>query len=113
MSFVPLDCIWPNRFDPTALRTKEEVSTGYTRFREGDLLVPKITPTFQADRSVIARRLCGGVATGTTEIHVVRAGTDIDPRYLRYLLSTREFLYGGEAEMIGVAGQKRGNSIAG
>ena len=48
---------WPGtRLDGTRTRPKEEVVSGYTRFREGDVLVPKITPTFEADRSTITRR---------------------------------------------------------
>jgi type I restriction enzyme S subunit len=81
--------------------------TGYTRFKENDIVVPKITPTFQADRATIARGLHGGVAAGTTELHVVRCGHTVDTRYIRYLFSTSTFLQGGEAELIGVAGQKR------
>jgi type I restriction enzyme S subunit len=107
LSFVPLERVWPGRFNPSELRTKSAVSTGYTRFRDGDIVVPKITPTFQADRTLQVAGLCGGVGAGTTELHVVRPGPTIEPRYVRYLFSTRPFLQGGEAEMIGVAGQKR------
>ena len=106
MSFVPLERVWPNRFDPSELRTKGQVSTGYTRFEEGDIVVPKITPTFQADRSLRVTGLHGGVGAGTTELHVVRARA-AEPGYVRYLLSSHPFLVGGEAAMIGVAGQKR------
>lgn len=105
--FLPLEAVWPQRLDTTRRKSKAEVSSGYTRFREGDLLVPKITPTFEADRSVLVRDLVGGVGAGTTEIHIVRARPDVDARYLNYLVSSRQFLHGGAAEMIGVAGQKR------
>jgi type I restriction enzyme S subunit len=74
---------------------------------EGDILVPKITPTFQADRTAIATPIAGGVAAATTEVHVVRVKPAVDRRYVRYLLSTKQFLDEGEAAMIGVAGQKR------
>lgn len=105
--FVPLEAVWPDGVDSSRRKLKGEASTGYTRFREGDIVVPKITPTFQANRTTIAVGLEGGVAAGTTELHVVRPGPNIDRRYVRYLLSSRPFLHGGEAEMIGVAGQKR------
>ncbi len=74
---------------------------------EGDVVVPKITPTFEADRSTWIRGSPTTVLTGTTELHVVRPGGKLDPRYLDYLLSSRPFLEGGASEMIGVAGQKR------
>lgn len=105
--FVPLEAVWPEGVDSTRRKLKGEATTGYTRFREGDIVVPKITPTFQANRTTIAAGLEGGVAAGTTELHVVRPGPNVDGRYVRYLLSSRPFLHGGEAEMIGVAGQKR------
>jgi len=108
LPFFPLEAIWPGgRLITTCRQSKAAVSSGYTRFREGDILLPKITPTFQADRTVIANGLEGGVGAGTTELHVVRAGPDADVRYLRYLLSSKNFLDEGEASMIGVAGQKR------
>jgi len=108
VTFLALESVWPgSSADLSVLRTKSEVATGYTRFREGDILVPKITPTFQANRSMIARGLLGGVGAGTTELHVVRPSGVVDPRYLLYSLSSRPFLKDGEGAMYGVAGQKR------
>lgn len=74
VSFIPLEAVWANGLDTSQERRKRDVSNGYTRFREGDIVVPKITPTFQADRTAIARGLRGGIAAGTTELHVVRVG---------------------------------------
>lgn len=106
--FLPLEAVWPGAgLDTSRRRPKGEVVVGYTRFLQGDVLVPKITPTFQADRTVIAYPLEGGVGAGTTELHVVRPSPRIEPRYVRYLLSSKPFLDKGEASMIGVAGQKR------
>ena len=106
--FIPLEAVcFGNRLDVSRRRPKFAVETGYTRFREQDILVPKITPTFQANRTVIAEGLEGGIAAGTTELHVVRVKPDADRRYVRYLLSSKSFLDEGEASMIGVAGQKR------
>lgn len=107
VTFVPLEDVWPPpRWAPTRRRVKAEVSTGYTRFREGDVLVPKITPTFEAGRSVIAKGIPTQVAAGTTELHTVRP-RQVESRYLNYCLQSRPFLHGGEAAMVGVAGQKR------
>lgn len=107
LTFVPLEAVWPGRVDFTRKRPKSETSTGYTRFMEGDLIVPKITPTFEADRSTRIEGSPTTVLTGTTELHVVRPSVKLDPRYLDYLFSSRPFLEGGASEMIGVAGQKR------
>ena len=107
VTFVPLEAVWSDGVDVSRTRPRAEVAQGYTRFREGDIVVPKITPTFEADRSTIVQCLPQGFGVGTTELHVIRCGPNLDPRYLRYLVSSRHFLSGGEAEMTGVAGQKR------
>ncbi|WP_129840313.1 restriction endonuclease subunit S [Streptomyces sp. RFCAC02] len=108
LTFLPMEAVWPgNRLDITRRRPKASVATGYTRFQDGDVLVPKITPTFEAGRAVLIGRLLGGVGAGTTELHVVRPGPHIDPRFLLYVVNTHRFLKLGEAEMYGVAGQQR------
>jgi type I restriction enzyme S subunit len=108
-TFLPLECVWPNpRLDVSQTRTVGEVGSGYTRFMEGDVLVPKITPTFEAARSAIARGIRGGgPGFGTTELNVLRPGPDIDPRYLWYWTLSADFLDEGTAAMVGVAGQRR------
>lgn len=107
ITFVPLEDVWPPpRWRPLQKRSTIDVSSGYTRFRQGDVLVPKITPTFEAGRSVVAVDLPTPVAAGTTELHVVRP-TAADARYLNYCFQSRPFLMGGQARMLGVAGQKR------
>ncbi|WP_133884120.1 restriction endonuclease subunit S [Glycomyces sp. NRRL B-16210] len=108
VAFLPMENIWPgSRFDTSARKPKNQVAVGYTRFQEGDILLPKITPTFEASRSVIATGLLGGVGTGTTELHILRPGSLIDARFLLYSISTHDFLNLGKAEMFGVAGQQR------
>ncbi|WP_329029927.1 restriction endonuclease subunit S [Streptomyces sp. NBC_01423] len=108
LTFVPMEAVWPDgRLDISRRRTKSAVAAGYTRFQDGDVLVPKITPTFEAGRSILIRGLLGGVGAGTTELHVVRPGPRIDPRFLLYTVNTHTFLKLGAAEMYGVAGQQR------
>jgi len=108
VSFLPLEAIWPDsRYDPSRSRPLQEVASGYTRFREGDVLVPKITPTFEAARSAVARGLRGGLGFGTTELHVLRPGPRLDARFLWYRTLARDFVGKGTGAMVGVAGQKR------
>ena len=42
--FLPMERVWTDRLDLSEVRPKHEVASGYTRFAEGDLLLPKITP---------------------------------------------------------------------
>ncbi|WP_285689412.1 restriction endonuclease subunit S [Actinoplanes sp. NBRC 103695] len=69
--------------------------------------MPKITPTFEAGRSVPISGLLGGVGAGTTELHVLRPTESVDQSFLAYITQSHPFLKFGEAEMYGVAGQKR------
>ncbi|MFI1562543.1 restriction endonuclease subunit S [Streptomyces sp. NPDC020490] len=108
LTFLPMEAVWPGeRLDISRRRVKASVATGYTRFQNSDVLVPKITPTFEAGRAVLIHGLHRGVGTGSTELHVLRPGPLIDPRFLLYVVNTHSFLKKGEAEMYGVAGQQR------
>ena len=108
VTFLPMENVWQgDQLDLSQSRPKSVVATGYTRFESGDVVVPKITPTFEASRSVLIPGIPHSVGAGTTELHVVRPGPDIDPRYLLYIFHGHDFLKLGAAEMYGVAGQKR------
>ncbi|TLQ43738.1 restriction endonuclease subunit S [Streptomyces marianii] len=108
LTFLPMEAVWPgSRLDISQRRRKSSVVMGYTRFQDGDVLVPKITPTFEAGRAVLISGLLGGVGAGTTELHVLRPGAQIDARFLLYVVNTHSFLKLGASEMYGVAGQQR------
>lgn len=105
---MPLEAVWhDSRLDTQRTRRKIEVSTGYTRFRNGDVLVPKVTPTFQAGRSAIMDRLPAGVGAGSTELHVLRPKHNVDARFLRYVVQSTQFLTEGATHFQGVAGLQR------
>jgi type I restriction enzyme S subunit len=101
-----MEGVWPDALELEE-RTKTEVEVGYTRFEEGDLLVPKISPTFGHGRSSIARDLLDGVGAGTTEFHVLRPKPGVEARWLFYVTKSAPFLQEGESTQYGVAGQKR------
>src|SRR4051812_40904814 len=89
VGFLPLEAIWADdRADHSRMSRKADVKSGYTRFRPGDVVVPKVTPTFQAARSMIART----VGAGTTEIHVLRPRTGVDPRWICYAVRSKPIL---------------------
>ena len=103
-----MEAVWPGKWRQLGLvRKKSEVASGYTPLQDGDVLVLKITPTFEASRSILVSGLCNGVGTGTTELHVVRCGERVDPRYVLYVMHAHHFLELGKSEMHGVAGQQR------
>lgn len=84
-----------------------EVKQGFTKFKEGDVLIAKITPCFENGKGTIATNLINGVGFGSTEFHVLRPKESIDNRYLYYVSASYPFRTIGEGEMQGTAGQKR------
>ncbi len=91
-----------NRVKPAA-----DVESGYTYFRDGDVLVAKITPCFENGKGAVANGLAGGFGFGTTELTVLRPQDGLDRRFLRYVTVSHEFRKRGEGNMFGTGGQKR------
>ena len=91
----------------TAIKPLAEVDSGYTYFREGDIVIAKITPCFENGKGALATGLVNGIAFGTTELHVLRVGQAADPKFLFYVSLSDAFRKLGEAEMYGAGGQKR------
>ena len=85
----------------------DKVTSGYTPFREGDVLVAKITPCFENGKGAVACGLTNGAGFGTTELHVLRPGPDLDRRFLFYVSISVTFRRLGEGGMYGAGGQKR------
>ena len=107
-SFCPMEAIGDRgELDTSEARVVEEVASGYTRFRDGDVLVAKITPCFENGKGAVAAGLLGGIGFGTTELYVLTPSISIDPRFLYYITSSSTFRLLGEATMTGAAGQKR------
>ncbi|HDF5717151.1 TPA: restriction endonuclease subunit S [Klebsiella variicola] len=108
VSFVPMESV--GEYGGLSLSVEKElgeVGSGYTYFAENDVVVAKITPCFENGKGAIARGLKNGVAFGTTELHVLRAGEMILPDYLFHLTMSHSFRCFGESEMYGAGGQKR------
>ena len=102
--FLPLEAVWSDaRADQSRTALKGDVESGYTRFHAGDVVVPKVSPTFAAGRSMIA----ADDGVGTTELHVLRARAGVDPRWVRYAVRSKHFLEEGVSAYEGVAGLRR------
>ncbi len=108
VSFVPMESVHEYgglTLDQT--RPLAEVATGYTYFRDGDILTAKITPCFENGKGSIAADLVNGLGFGTTELHVLRPHPELDGRFLFYVTISHAFRNLGAAEMYGAGGQKR------
>lgn len=110
VSFVPMATL--NTFNPDFIaeeeRKIENVLSGFTYFRDEDILLAKITPCFENGKAGIARNLKNGIGFGSTEYIVIRANPDIVyPEWLFYHINTPSFIQGGKSHMTGTAGQQR------
>ncbi len=73
ISFIPMEAVDEvySYIKKTGDTTINEAS-GFTKFKEGDLLWAKITPCMQNGKSAIARHLTNGLGCGSTEFFVLR-----------------------------------------
>jgi type I restriction enzyme S subunit len=60
----------------------EDVIDGYTYFREGDILVAKITPCFENGKGALAEGLKNEIGFGTTEFVVLRPFEKLNNEFL-------------------------------
>ncbi len=111
ISFLPLDRIWSDeRFNPSETVEFSGDLASYNPVAEGDILLPKVSPTFTQGRVVVARGLANSRALATSEVFVIRASRCVEARFLAYRLRAADFLKEGEASWTGVAGLKRVSS---
>lgn len=103
VEFLPLEAVWADARADQTRRILKSASGGYTRYNSGDIVSPKVTPTFQAARSMIAQ----SAGVGTTELHVLRAREGVDPRWICYALRSSDYLREGVTAFQGVAGLQR------
>ena len=109
VSFVPMPKVGEQgEFDPSEIRTYQEVKKGFTNFQNGDVLFAKITPCMENGKGAIAKSLRNGYGFGSTEFHVFRPDySKVTSEWLYYLTSWGEFRKEAERNMTGSAGQKR------
>jgi type I restriction enzyme S subunit len=88
------------------IKNIDEVYNGYTYFKEGDILLAKVTPCFENGNLGIAKDLKNGIGFGTTEVHVIRAKKD-NKKFIYYLFQNKHFKEKGNSEMYGAGGLKR------
>jgi len=109
-SFIPMSGF--SEFHMVALAPEAEkwgnIKKGFTHFRNGDVVVAKITPCFENGKAAVIKGLDHGIGAGTTELHVFRPiHTGVSPEYIYLFLRSPFFAVEGEKNMTGTAGQKR------
>ncbi len=95
------------RIEQEQERPYHEVAKGFTSFRNGDVIVAKITPCFENGKMALVD-LEHEFGFGSTEFHVIRPDqSELDGRYLFYFLGQEELRSEGKSRMTGSAGQRR------
>lgn len=107
LAFVPLECVWPgDKADFSRRIPWSRKLTSYTRFRDGDVLLPKISPTFSHRRATVAT-ITTGLGLATSEVHVVRPRKGVCAKWLAYVLRNSEFIGEGTESLYGVGNLRR------
>ena len=109
VSFIPMQRVSETgQVDATEIRQSEEVTKGFSSFREGDILMAKITPCMENGKGGIAKGLCNGIGYGSTEFHVIRPTSPlVRTEWIYYYTTYPRFRKLCEQNMTGSAGQKR------
>ncbi len=109
VSFVPMECVGVDgSFAIKGTGLISEYYSGYTYFRDGDVLLAKITPCFENGKVAIAADCMNGIGFGTTEFHVSRPLKGItNSIWIKYLLKNDMVHDLATINMSGSAGQKR------
>ena len=85
-----------------------KVKNGFTFFKDGDVLVAKITPCFENGKGAFIENMKRIVGFGSTEFHILRANPQIlSNQFLYYIVGDKKFRKNGAKFMTGSAGQQR------
>ena len=108
ISFLPMEKIGVDgKLKLEEKRKLNEVVNGFTYFRNGDIIVAKITPCFENGKGSLCEGLENEIGFGTTELHVLRPKKELDSIFTYWWTRSNQFFQNGEASMYGAAGQKR------
>ena len=112
ISFIPMESIDEIYSEVSKLEdTTIENASGFTKFKEGDLLWAKITPCMQNGKSAIAKNLTNGLGCGSTEFFVMRNKDErLAIEYLHVILHMKCVRETATLYFGGSAGQQRVSS---
>lgn len=95
-------------FQPTETKTISDLAKGgYSYFKEGDVLLAKMTPCFENGKSGIAENLQNGIGFGSTEFYVLRSRDKIIADWIYHIISSEKFLEEGKHSLVGTTGRRR------
>jgi type I restriction enzyme S subunit len=109
VTFVPMPAVDADAGVITSpqVRRFSDVRKGFTAFRNGDVIMAKITPCMENGKAAIASGLTNGLGFGSTEFHVLRSTGAVLAGLVYYFIRQESFRRAAESEMTGSVGQKR------
>ena len=112
ISFIPMEVIDESFSEIVEMGgTTIEQSSGFTKFKEGDLLWAKITPCMQNGKSAVAKNLINGLGCGSTEFFVLRPKDErLAIEYLHVIFHMKCVRETAKLYFGGSAGQQRVSS---
>ena len=107
VAYMPMECL-RNGIIQERIAPYSEVAS-YTPFKDGDVVMAKVTPCFENGNIAVATNLQGGYGFGTSEIFVIRCGKEAYNKYAFYYLQSAYIKNLGVSSMTGTGGLKRVN----
>jgi type I restriction enzyme, S subunit len=109
VSFVPMSAV--DDVTGAIVRAEDrpyaEIASGFTWFRDDDIIFARITPCMQNGKAAHARKLTNGTGFGSTEFHVIRPRQKVIPEWIYTLVRHKDFRKDAAAHFKGTAGQQR------
>ena len=110
VSFIEMASVSENGYivEKVDKRLSRLLQGGYTYFRDGDIIIAKITPCMENGKCALVSDLTNGIGMGSTEFHVVRADeTQLLSRFAFLVLNREEVRAQAKAIMTGKSGHRR------
>ena len=109
VSFVPMADVNENTMFLEAQSTRQlgEIGSSYTYFKNGDVLVAKVTPCFENGKVAVAGHLRNGIGFGSSEFYVLRSRGAAIPDWVYLCVAAPEFRAWATPKMTGTGGLQR------
>jgi type I restriction-modification system DNA methylase subunit/restriction endonuclease S subunit len=109
VSFVEMASVSESGFISNSVdkRLKDLRKGSYTYFKEGDVIIAKITPCMENGKCAVSNGLTNEIGMGSSEFHVIRTSEKIINKYLFALLNREEVRKEAEKKMTGASGHRR------
>lgn len=105
ISYTPMECVGRGTLQLKEIAIKN-ISSGLTTYKEGDILMAKVTPCFENGNIAIAIGLLNGLGVGSSELFTFTP-LKVKTRWLFYFLQNAKFKSEATATMAGTGGLKR------